>query len=337
MAAAKLGYRCHVYSPESSGPASEVSATWTRGDYDDRTKLAAFAATIDVATYEFENIDADPLGSIAAVVPLWPPLAALRVAQDRSAEKTFAAAHGAQTAPWHPVSSRAGLDTALARIGMPAILKTVRFGYDGKGQARITAGDDADLAWDAIGRNPAILESFVSFEHEFSVLLARGCDGAIAIWDAPENTHRDGILTTSTVPAVATPRAVIVEARAIACRMAAALDYVGVLAIEFFVGTGGPVFNEMAPRVHNSGHWTIEGAETSQFENHIRAICGLPLGSTRSVNGGATMTNLIGDEIGQWPTLLAEPRAHVHLYGKFESRPGRKMGHVTRLGHRPIV
>ncbi len=331
VAAAQLGYRCHVYSPEASGPASEVAAAWTQGDYADRAKLAAFAASVDVATYEFENIDADPLEALAGAVPLFPPLAALRIAQDRIAEKTFAAANGARTAPWQEVVSRADLDSAIAEIGTPAILKTTRFGYDGKGQSRIMSPADADAAWAAIARAPAILEGFVSFEREFSVLVARGTDGATAIWDAPENVHRDGILAISTVPASETLRPAVAEAQTIACRIAAALDYVGVLAIEFFAGGDGPVFNEMAPRVHNSGHWTIEGAQTSQFENHIRAICGLPLGSTALITTGATMTNLIGDDIDLWPSLLAEPGAHVHLYGKYEARPGRKMGHVTRL------
>jgi len=336
IAAAKLGYRCHVYSPEASGPASEVSAAWTQGHYDDRARLSQFASSVHVATYEFENVDADPLEAIEAIVAVRPPLRALRIAQDRIAEKTFAAEQGARTAPWQPVTTRAELDAALATIGVPAILKTTRFGYDGKGQARIAQLDDADAAWAAIAGAPAILEGFVAFEREFSVLVVRGSDGATAIWNAPENIHRDGILATSTVPAAKTLDAAIAEAQSIACRLASALDYVGVLAIEFFAGTDGPVFNEMAPRVHNSGHWSIEGAQTSQFENHIRAICGLPLGTTGLVTGGATMANLIGSDIDDWPALLAEPGAHVHLYGKFESRPGRKMGHVTRLLRPPI-
>jgi 5-(carboxyamino)imidazole ribonucleotide synthase len=330
MAAAQLGYRCHVYSPEASGPASEVSAAWTQGRYDDREKLAAFAASVDVATYEFENVVADPLEAIAERVPLYPPLAALRVAQDRIAEKTFAAEHGARTAPWAEAASRAGLDTAIAQVGTPAILKTTRFGYDGKGQARLKSPGDADAAWATIGEQPAILEGFVAFEREFSVILTRGQDGAVVHWDAAENRHRDGILDTSTVPAHADILGCTGEARATAERIAAALDYVGVLSVEFFATAAGPVFNEMAPRVHNSGHWTIEGAQTSQFENHIRAICGLPLGSTALTKSGAEMTNLIGEDAHRWPELLAEAGAHLHLYGK-AVRAGRKMGHVTRL------
>lgn len=334
MAAAKLGYRCHVYSPESSGPASEVSAAWSQGAYDDRAKLAQFAAAIDVATYEFENVDADPLEAIAARVPLRPGLSALRIAQDRIAEKKFAADQGATTAPWRAVSSRVELDEAIGAIGCPAILKTVRFGYDGKGQARVASPEDAGAAWDAIVGAPAILEGFVRFKREFSILVARDAGGSIQIWDAPENVHIDGILATSTVPASKDLGEMVTQAGTIARRMADALDYVGVLAIEFFAGADGPVFNEMAPRVHNSGHWSIEGAVTSQFENHIRAICGLPLGGPALASAGATMTNLIGDDIDNWPALLAEPGAHVHLYGKFEARPGRKMGHVTRLLYR---
>lgn len=330
MAAAQLGYRCHVYSPESSGPASEVSAAWTQGRYDDRVMLAAFAASVDVATYEFENVAADPLEAIASAVPLYPPLAALRVAQDRIAEKRFAAEHGARTAPWAEVRNRADLDAAIAAVGTPAILKTTRFGYDGKGQARLRSPEDAHATWTMIGEQPAIFEGFVQFEREFSVILARVEHGVFAHWDAAENRHRDGILDTSTVPAHPDILGCIAEARATAERLAAALDYVGVLSVEFFATAAGPIFNEMAPRVHNSGHWTIEGAETSQFENHIRAICGLPLGSTALTKSGADMTNLIGEDAERWRELLAEPGAHLHLYGK-AVRAGRKMGHVTRL------
>jgi 5-(carboxyamino)imidazole ribonucleotide synthase len=331
MAAAQLGYRCHVYSPEASGPASEVSAAWTQGDYADRVKLAAFAATVDVATYEFENVDADPLEAISAAVPLFPPLAALRIAQDRIAEKRFAAIQGARTAAWMAVGSRHDLDGALTAIGTPSILKTTRFGYDGKGQARLRSVRDADAAWNMIAGRPAILEAFVGFDREFSVIVVRAQDGATIVWDAPENVHEDGILATSTVPASPAIAPQIAEAQAIACRIAGALDYVGVLAIEFFAAADGPVFNEMAPRVHNSGHWTIEGAVTSQFENHIRAICGLTLGSTALTGTRATMTNIIGEDYDDWPVLVSEAGAHVHLYGKHDTRPGRKMGHVTRV------
>ena len=330
VAGAQLGYRVRILDPDPGCCAGHVAAL-TVADYDDRAALIAFADSCDVVTYEFENVDADPLEEIASRVPLFPPLAALRVAQDRVAEKRFAAAHGAATARWAEVATRADFDAAIAEVGCPAILKTTRFGYDGKGQARLTSPADADAAWAAIDGGPAILEGFVAFEHECSILIARGQDGVSVTWDAPENVHIDGILATSTVPAHPAVLAQAEAARAIAIRIADALSYVGVLAIEFFAGADGPVLNEMAPRVHNSGHWTIEGAVTCQFENHIRAICGLPLGDTTLVTGTASMQNLIGADVDAWPALFSEPGAHVHLYGKGEARAGRKMGHVTRL------
>jgi 5-(carboxyamino)imidazole ribonucleotide synthase len=331
IAAAQLGYRSHIYSPEPSGPAADVAPRWTQGAYDDREALKAFAADIDVATYEFENVDADPLETLAALVPLHPPLNALRIAQDRVAEKTFAHEQGAITANWAIVDSREDLDVAMASVGTPAILKTTRFGYDGKGQARIMSREDADTAYEAIGRSPAILEAMVAFDHEFSVIVARGQDGISTVWDVPENVHVDGILATSTIPPHADVLAQLDEAKTIATRIADALDYVGVMAVEFFASADGPVFNEMAPRVHNSGHWTIEGAVASQFENHIRAVCGLPLGDTALVAPHVVMRNLIGEDASRWPELFAQTGAHVHLYGKHEASPGRKMGHVTRL------
>ena len=330
IAAARLGYRARVLDPDPQCCAGHVAAL-TLADYGDRAALIAFAALCDVVTYEFENVDADPLEEIAARVPLFPPLAALRVAQDRVAEKRFAAAHGAATARWATVTTRRGLDAAIAEVGCPAILKTTRFGYDGKGQARLTRAADADAAWTAIDGGPAILEGQVAFDHEFSILVARGQDGRSVAWDAPENVHVDGILATSTVPAHPEVLAQAEAAKAIATRIAEALHYVGVLAIEFFAAADGPVLNELAPRVHNSGHWTIEGAVTCQFENHVRAICGLPLGAARLVAGGATMRNLIGAAADDWPSLVAERDAHVHLYAKGEPRAGRKMGHVTRV------
>lgn len=331
MAAAQLGYPVHIFDPDAECCAAKVAAAHTIAAFENRDALAAFAKSVDVATYEFENVDADPLEIVAAETPLFPPLAALRVAQDRIAEKTFAAQHGGRTAKWHAVGIRDDFDAALAAVGAPAILKTTRFGYDGKGQARLSSADDADAAWNEIAGQPAILEAMVPFLHEFSVLVAHGRDGASAVWDVPENVHKHGILDTSTVPPHPDIVAQAVEAKALAVRIADAFDYVGVLTLEFFAGPDGPVFNEMAPRVHNSGHWTIEGAVTSQFENHIRAICGLPLGDTSLVSAGAGMRNLIGDDVGQWRGLMAEPGAHVHLYDKGEARPGRKMGHMTRL------
>jgi 5-(carboxyamino)imidazole ribonucleotide synthase len=328
VAAAQLGYRTHVLAPDQESVAAQTASSLTRADYHNRIVLADFAAQCDVITYEFENIDVGPVEWLAARVPVHPHPRALRVAQDRAAEKRFVEGIGGRPAPWQAIATRADLDEALTRIGTPAILKTARFGYDGKGQVRIASAEEADAAWDAIG-GPAVLEGFVPFEHEFSVLIARGPDGATVRYDAPHNMHRDGILRTSMVPAPAAVLDQVDEATALACRIAAELDYVGVLAAEFFVGADGPVFNEMAPRVHNSGHWTIEGAETSQFENHVRAICGLPLGSTALTGSWVTLENLIGDD--PWRPVLWEAGAHLHLYGKGEARPGRKMGHVTRI------
>jgi 5-(carboxyamino)imidazole ribonucleotide synthase len=331
LAAAPLGYRVHILDPDPDCCARAVSAAFTQADYGDRAALAAFADAVDVATYEFENIDAGPLDEVAARVGLFPPLNALRIAQDRIAEKEFAVAQGGRTAPWVRVDTRADLDVAIAQIGTPSILKTTRFGYDGKGQARLKSPADADAAWETIGGNPAILEGMVAFDHEFSILVAHGQNGASVTWDAPENVHVNGILATSTVPPHPDIIAQVAEAKALAVRITDALDYVGVLAIEFFASADGPVFNEMAPRVHNSGHWTIEGAVTSQFENHIRAVAGLPLGVTTLVAPQVMMQNLIGDDAHRWPEFAAEPGAHLHLYGKGAPSPGRKMGHVTKL------
>ncbi len=331
IAAAQLGYRCHIYAPEASGPAADVSARWIQGSFGDAAKLLSFADRTAVVTYEFENIDPEPLRPLAQSRPLWPPLTALEIGRDRIAEKRFANELGGRTAPWAPVGSRTELEAAVARIGTPSILKTVRFGYDGKGQARLRTPEDAAAAWEEIGGQPAILEGLVPFEHEFSLIVARDSNGAIMFWDVPCNVHRDGILHSSTLPAPETVRHQVPAARALARKMAEKLDYVGVFAIEFFAGSEGPVFNEMAPRVHNSGHWTIEGAVTSQFENHIRAITGLPLGSTALRGRTIEMRNLIGQDAARWLDYANEPGAHLHLYGKGEARPGRKMGHITRI------
>ncbi|HKX36445.1 MAG TPA: 5-(carboxyamino)imidazole ribonucleotide synthase [Rhizorhapis sp.] len=331
VAAAQLGYRCHIYAPEAVSVAAEVAAEWTRGSYDDIAALRAFAASVDVVTYEFENIHHAPLVALSEEAIVRPSVQALEIAQDREAEKSFVGALGGRTAPWASVGNREELDAAIAAIGTPAILKTRRLGYDGKGQARIMKADEASPAWTAIAGQPAILEGFVRFDREFSVILARAVDGEIHYWDCPDNVHEHGILALSTVPAGPIVAAQAEEARALAAKVAEALDYVGVLTLEFFAGKDGPVFNEMAPRVHNSGHWTIEGAITSQFENHIRAICGLPLGDTRLAAAKVEMRNLIGDEVEDAGKILADPSNHLHLYGKGEGRPGRKMGHVTRL------
>ena len=331
MAAARLGYRTHIYAPESGGPAADTCSLWTQGDYEDAAALGAFADAVDVLTYEFENVDSGAMETLAGHGVVRPPVETLRIAQDRLKEKRYVAERGGRTAPFVEVNSLDDLKEALSRIGAPAILKTNRFGYDGKGQVRLGPDTDPAAAWEAIGRTPSILEGFVSFDQEFSVILVRGMDGEVRFWDSPANVHVNGILATSTVPAGSVIAAQVEEARALARLVADALDYVGVLTLEFFASASGPVFNEMAPRVHNSGHWTIEGAVTSQFENHIRAVAGLPLGDTGLAARGAVMRNLIGADAHGWTEILADPRNHLHLYGKNEARPGRKMGHVTRL------
>jgi len=328
MAAAQLGYRCHIYAPEADSIAAEVSAAFTNADWHDREAMARFAQDCAVITYEFENVPVAPLNALAPV-PVLPHPRALETAQDRLAEKRFVSQLGGTPAPFAAVDSDADLAAALRLIGAPGILKTRRDGYDGKGQWRIASLEDA-AALD-LPSKPLIYEGFVNFFAEFSVILCRGQDGEIAYWDSAENVHEHGILATSTVPARPSVLEQVPAARALAAKVAGALDYVGVLTIEFFATDAGPVFNEMAPRVHNSGHWTIEGALTSQFENHMRAICGLPLGDTRLAVPAAEMRNLIGDEAGNWAAILSDPANHLHLYGKGEARAGRKMGHVTRL------
>ena len=333
VAAAQLGYRAHVYAPEESGPAADTCAEWTQGAYEDAARLGDFADAVDVVTYEFENVDGGALETLSHHGLVRPNVEALRIAQDRLKEKSFVADLGGATAPFAEVNNLADIEAAIAQIGTPAILKTNRFGYDGKGQVRLSgAAGEAAAAWEAVKGQPCILEGFVSFEAEFSVILVRGADGDIRFWDSPQNVHIDGILATSTLPAPALIQSQTDTVRALASKVADKLDYVGVLTLEFFATPSGPVFNEMAPRVHNSGHWTIEGAVTSQFENHIRAICGLPLGSTVLVAGGASMRNLIGEDANDWAAILADPKAHLHLYGKRDPRPGRKMGHVTFVG-----
>ena len=328
MAAAQLGYRCHVYAPESDSIAAEVSAAFTCAEWSDTEAMARFAQDCAVVTYEFENVPVTPLMALGTV-PLRPHPRALETAQDRLTEKRFVHELGGTTAPYAPVDSRAELDEAVARIGVPGILKTRRDGYDGKGQWRIQSAADVDAL--DLPDQPLIYEGFVIFEAEFSVILCRGADGDVRFFDSARNTHDGGILARSVVPAGTPIDSQVAPARALAAKVAEALDYVGVLTLEFFATAQGPVFNEMAPRVHNSGHWTIEGAVTSQFENHIRAICGLPLGDTGLAAKAVEMRNIIGDAAEDWPTILADPGSHLHLYGKAAARPGRKMGHVTRL------
>ncbi|QSR16801.1 5-(carboxyamino)imidazole ribonucleotide synthase [Novosphingobium sp. KA1] len=328
MAAAQLGYRCHIYAPEADSIAAEVSAAFTCAAWDDGEAMAKFAADCAVVTYEFENVPVAPLAALGATPLLAGPLA-LETAQDRLNEKRFVTELGGTPAPFFAVDNAADLAAAMAEIGTPGILKTRRDGYDGKGQWRIMTPEDAEGL--ELPAQALIYEGFVTFFAEFSVILCRGADGDIRYFDSAENVHESGILSVSTVPAPAAILEQVPAARALAAKVAEALGYVGVLTLEFFATANGPVFNEMAPRVHNSGHWTIEGAVTSQFENHVRAICGLPLGSTALAADAVEMRNLIGDEADAWPAILADPANHLHLYGKGAARPGRKMGHVTRL------
>lgn len=330
LAAARLGYRVHVYGPEADSPAGQVATAETVAAYDDAAALEAFARAVDVVTFEFENIPAESVRLLSSLVPVRPSWRVLEVAQDRLAEKRFFAGIGVATASWREVNDASGLVQALAAIGRPAILKTTRLGYDGKGQVKIGPDTDANEAWAALGGARAVLEGFVDFAGEISAIVARGLDGSWASFDPAWNVHANHILATSTVPAPI-PAAIAEEAVSIAHRAAEALDLVGLLAVEMFVTRDGRLLaNEMAPRPHNSGHWTIDACVTDQFEQFVRAVCGLPLGSPER-HSDAVMTNLIGDEIEAWPDILHEPGAKLHLYGKAEARPGRKMGHVTRI------
>jgi 5-(carboxyamino)imidazole ribonucleotide synthase len=332
LAAARLGFRCHVFCPDSHSPAFDVVRSVTEADYLDMAALDRFAADVDVVTYEFENVPAETATFLSARRPVLPDPRVLATTQDRLTEKEFVQGLGIETAKFARVDSADGLTAALAAVGKPAVLKTRRFGYDGKGQIMIRDGADPAM-FEELGGQAQILEAFVPFEREISVVAARGRDGAIECFDVIENEHEDHILKTSCVPAKVTP-AVAVEARRIAEKIAEAFDYVGVLAVEMFVlkdGAGHAVLvNEIAPRVHNSGHWTIDGASVSQFEQHIRAVAGLPLGKPIR-RGRIEMINLLGAEVEDAAKWLATPGAAVHLYGKSAVRPGRKMGHVTQV------
>ena len=337
MAAARLGLRCQVFSTDPDSPAFDVVLNATCAEYADVEALELFANDVDVITYEFENVPAASAMILAARRPVLPDQKILETTQDRLAEKDFVKRLGIGTADYADVSSAATLRTAIGKIGLPAVIKTRRFGYDGKGQAIIRDGDDPDQVWQDIATKSAILEAFVPFACEISVIAARSADGQVECFDVTENEHRDHILRVSHAPA-AIPEALAAQARGIAESIADALDYVGVLAVEMFVvpGDGGSkiLVNEIAPRVHNSGHWTLDGASISQFEQHIRAIAGWPLGKPVR-HGPVTMTNLIGDDINDYEQWLTVPGATVHLYGKGPPRPGRKMGHVTQIGTIP--
>ena len=329
IAAAQLGYRCHIFAPDDAPCGADVAADFTRAAYGDDIALARFAADCDVITYEFENLPVDPLAVLDG--KLRPGTRSLAVAQDRATEKEFLEQAGAQVAPWARVDDIASLATAVEALGAPLVLKTRRLGYDGKGQCWVHRPEDALEAWESIGQEPAVAESAMRFSAEFSVIIASTEDGRTAPFPIARNTHADGILRWSEVPAGPLVDPYAVEAVRIATAIAHRLEHVGVLTVEFFACEEGPIVNEIAPRVHNSGHWTIEGAVTSQFEQHIRAVAGLPLGDPSLAGRGASMENLIGDDADRWPEFLAENGAHLHLYGKGEARPGRKMGHVTRV------
>jgi 5-(carboxyamino)imidazole ribonucleotide synthase len=331
LAAARLGFKCHVFAPSPDSPAFDVVHRVTCADYTDTEALDRFSGDVDVVTYEFENVPAETATFLAARVPVLPDPNILATTQDRLAEKTFVTRLGIRTAAFAAVDDPAALAPAIEKIGRPAILKTRRFGYDGKGHAAIKNGTDAAAAWREIGGQPCILEAFVPFEREVSVVAARAHDGAVECFDVTENEHRDHILKVSRVPA-AIPEATAGNALRIAETIARKFNYVGVLAVEMFVLRGGAelLVNEIAPRVHNSGHWTLDGASVSQFEQHIRAVAGWPLAKPIR-RGRVEMTNLIGDEVEQYRDWLAVPGAAVHLYGKTAVRPGRKMGHVTRV------
>ncbi|MFC3088363.1 5-(carboxyamino)imidazole ribonucleotide synthase [Tabrizicola soli] len=328
VAASRLGYRCHVYEP-GAAPAGDVAHSVTTAPYEDEAALRRFAEAVDVITYEFENVPTSALDLLESLRPIRPNRRALAVSQDRIKEKSFLNELGLQTAPWAAVNSEDDLRAAADRLGLPAILKTTRLGYDGKGQVKLDDETDIPAAWASMNDAPSVLEGFVAFEREVSVIAARGLDGSVACFDPGENIHRDGILRTTTVPARLSP-AQRADAVLVAARILNALDYVGVMGVELFVTAHGLLVNEIAPRVHNSGHWTQQGCAVDQFEQHIRAVAGLPLGDGNR-HADVVMENLIGDDVNRVPDLLKSRDTAVHLYGKGAPRPGRKMGHVNRI------
>lgn len=329
LAAARLGFKTHIFEPGAHPPASHVAHRVTTAAYDDADALADFAGSVDVITYEFENIPTSALDQLDRLRPLRPGRESLRISQDRLTEKDFLSGLGLGVAPYHNVETRADLDRAIGIVGTPSILKTRRFGYDGKGQSRLMSDADADLAFCDMQGAPALLEGFVNFTHEVSVIAARGPSGEIACFDPGQNLHKDGILATTTVPAQlsASQRS---DAVLIAANILNALDYIGVMGVELFVTPQGLIVNEIAPRVHNSGHWTQQGCAVDQFEQHIRAVAGWPLGDGRRY-ADVVMENLIGDDILRVHDIAREPNATLHLYGKTTIKTGRKMAHVNRI------
>jgi 5-(carboxyamino)imidazole ribonucleotide synthase len=329
VAAARLGLRTHIFEPGTNPPAADVAHTLTTASYDDKVALSAFARSVDLVTFEFENIPTQALDIIEAITPIHPNRRALGTSQDRLIEKSFLRELGLSVAPFAEVSDAASLDTAIEAIGTPAILKTRRFGYDGKGQARLASPKGAAQALADMAGAPAVIEAFVTFSLEISIIAARNPQGEIACYDPGENVHTDGILHTTTVPAKIPPR-LRTDAVLLAAQILNALDYVGVMGVELFVTPQGLVVNEIAPRVHNSGHWTQNGCAVDQFEQHIRAIAGWPLGDGGR-HSDVTMENLIGNDVERVPQLAKEANCAIHLYGKVETKPGRKMGHVNRI------
>ena len=331
MAAARLGYRVHVFSPELDGPAAQVSAASTVADYADLEALRRFADAVDVITFEFENLPADSLELLESLKPVRPGPRILAISQDRLLEKQFLNNAGIATAPWAKVESEAELDAAVAKLGLPLVLKTTRLGYDGKGQALLRAAEDLAPAYARLAPKPLVLEGFVNFAAEVSVMVARGVDGTVVTYDAVENRHKHHILDLTLAPAPL-PQDLLAEAQDIARRVAEALELVGILGVEMFVTADGRLLvNEIAPRPHNSGHWTMDACPCGQFEMHIRAVAGLPLPPAMR-HSDAVMKNLIGPEdMALWPRILATPGLIPHHYGKAEARPGRKMGHFNRL------
>lgn len=326
-AASRMGYKTHIFTPDKDSPASHVATSTTIGAYQDTTALRAFGQSVDVVTFEFENIPAETLTMLESLVAVRPGPEVLFTTRHRLREKEFIRAQGIATAPFAKVSSDAELRAAIETIGTPAVLKTTELGYDGKGQQVIKTPADAEDAWKKLGKTECILEGFIEFSAEASIIVARSTHGEMRCYPLVENIHRDHILhkTIAPAPFIDTYQE---DAVRIAKTLADALDVVGLLAVELFVTNDGLLVNELAPRPHNSGHWSMEGAPTAQFEQHIRAICGWALGDT-TARGQLEMINLLGDDWKQWETYAKQAEAHVHLYGKTESRPGRKMGHVT--------
>ena len=331
VAAARLGLRCHIYEPGTNPPAADVAHAVTTASYDNTAALTAFAQSVDLVTYEFENIPTAALDIIEAITPIHPNRRALSTSQDRLTEKTFLQGLGLSVAPFADITDAASLHAAIAEIGTPAILKTRRFGYDGKGQARLTSPQDAAAALADMAGAAAVLEGFISFTSEISIIAARNPSGEVACYDPGENVHRDGILHSTTVPARISA-SLRTDAVLLAAKILNALDYVGVMGVELFVTPRGLIVNEIAPRVHNSGHWTQNGCAVDQFEQHIRAIAGWPLGDG-SRHSDVTMENLIGHDMDRVPSLAREANCALHLYGKTETKPGRKMGHINRIIH----